>query len=248
MLGEITNACPRFHVIGAGRGGTSLLASLLNMHPSIDMGFELFAQDILMDSEAICDIADPLQQRFSRYLAACSAVASDSAALGRLWGNKITTEQIFSAIILSDYSIHETDPLERVFNQILDNQLIVFILRDGRSCVSSKMSRAGLPLEEACDRWLFSVRCWQFLEQRSFPTWIIRFEDLIRNPIQVLEGICNQLDVPYDPIMLTGTSSDHLLPEYRQNGFDLTRLQEITLPADGLERIRSALLLAGYGV
>lgn len=237
---------PRFHVIGAGRSGTSLLASLLNMHPSIDVGFELYAQEILMGCQVSHEAADPLHDRFSLYLSACSSAASESAALGRLWGNKITTEQIHAAIEASSGDPQSAHSLDRVFNQILADQLIIFILRDGRNCVMSKMKRAGLSLEQACDRWLFSVRCWQCLERRTLPTLIIRFEDLVANPVRVLEVTCNRLDITYDPLMLRGTSSEHLLPEYRQEGFDLTRLQKITIPPHGLDRIKSSLLLTGY--
>lgn len=237
---------PRFHIIGAGRGGTSLLASLLNMHPSIDVGFELYAQEILMNPRISHDEIDPLQNRFSSYLAACDVISSESVACGRLWGNKITTEHIFAAISESGCSSRITHSLDRVFNEFLGDELIIFILRDGRNCVSSKMNRAGLSLEEACDRWLFSVRCWQCLERCTANALIIRFEHLVADPVRVLETICNRINIAYDPLMLDGTSSEHLLPEYRQNGFDLTRLKQISLPPSGFDRIRSSLLLAGY--
>ena len=34
-------------VLGAGRSGTSLLAAMLDQHPGIEMGLELFANDTL---------------------------------------------------------------------------------------------------------------------------------------------------------------------------------------------------------
>jgi hypothetical protein len=237
---------PVFHVIGAGRGGTSLLASLLNMHPSVDVGFERYAQDILMNCEMPSDAVDPVEHRLGMYLAACSVDACASAALGRLWGNKITTEQIYTAILASDHHRVRVQSLDFFFNQLLADQLIVFILRDGRSCVSSKMNRAGLSLEEACVRWMFSVRCWELMGRRASPTLIIRFEDLVRHPVEVLKGICHQLGIAYQPTMLSGTTSEHLLPEYRQAGFDLSRLQEVCLPPFGEAMIRSDLLKTGY--
>lgn len=237
---------PVFHVIGAGRGGTSLLASLLNMHPSVDVGFERYAQDILMNCEMPSDGVDPVEHRLGLYLAACSVDAYASAASGHLWGNKITTEQIHAAILAKDDHRDCVQSLDYFFNQLLADQLIVFVLRDGRSCVSSKMNRAGLSLEEACDRWMFSVQCWEFLGRRSDPTVIIQFEDLVRHPVEVLKGICHQLGIVYQPIMLSGTASEHLLPEYRQAGFDLSRLQGVSLPPFGEAMIRSDMLKTGY--
>jgi hypothetical protein len=216
------------------------------MHPSVDVGFERYAQDILMNCEMPSDGVDTVEHRLGVYLAACSVDACASAASGHLWGNKITTEQIRAAILAEDDHRDCDQSLDYFFNQLLAEQLIVFILRDGRSCVSSKMNRAGLSLEEACDRWMFSVRCWEFLSRRSDPTVIIQFEDLVRHPVEVLKGICHQLGIVYQPIMLSGTASEQLLPEYRQAGFDLSRLQEVSLPPFGEAMIRSDLLKTGY--
>ena len=236
---------PSFHIVGAGRGGTSLLAALLDSHPSIDVGFELYSQELLMTSEMPCGVSDAVRYRVDLYLDACSRDASVSFEYGRLWGNKITTEHIHAAIsVPGGFDVDRQ--LGIFFNELLADQLIVFILRDGRSCVASKMKRAGLSLEAACERWMFSVRCWDFLRRRSMPTVILRFEDLLVQPVKALEEVCTRLGVSYQASMLSGTSSERLLPEYRQEGFDLTRLQEISVSPPGYALLRSDLLRTGY--
>lgn len=237
---------PSFHIVGAGRGGTSLLAALLDSHPSIDVGFERYAQELLMTSEMPRGVSDAVRYRVDMYLDACSKDASISFENGRLWGNKITTEQIHAAISVPG-SCGDTDQhLGIFFNELLADQLIVFILRDGRSCVASKMKRAGLSLEAACERWIFSVRCWDFLRRRSMPTAILRFEDILVQPVKALEEVCAHLGVAYQASMLSGTSSERLLPEYRQEGFDLTRLQEISVSPPGYALLQPDLLRTGY--
>jgi hypothetical protein len=242
-------ATPRFHVLGAGRGGTSLLAALLDAHPALEVGFERHAVSYLMGEAIAPGGPQPLHQRLATYLKACRGDAAAAAAEGRIWGNKITTEQVFGLeTAWQQESAPPPDLLDVVFNGYLKDQLIVFVLRDGRSCALSKMRRAGLPLAEACRRWQLSVRCWEVLQRRPFPTLCLRFEDLLAQPQATLTPICSQLGLAFDPAMLAGTGSDRLLPEYRRDGFDLSRAADTDLPAEGLALIADDLLACGYGV
>lgn len=241
-------AAPRFHVVGAGRGGTSLLAALLDAHPALEVGFERHAPTCLMGEAIAPGGPQPLHRRLSAYLQACRGDAGAAAAEGRIWGNKITTEQVFALeTARQQESVPPPDLLDVLFNGYLKDQLIVFVLRDGRSCALSKMRRAGLTLAEACERWQLSVRCWEFLQRRPFPTICLRFEDLLARPQELLTPICAQLGLAFDPAMLAGTGSERLLPEYRRDGFDLSRATDIDLPAEGLALIAGDLQRCGYG-
>jgi hypothetical protein len=78
-----------FMVAGAGRGGTSLLAAVLDANPHLEVHLE-FGTLILYEEGATR--YGPARDRISAWRAACESEAAGSAA--RRWGNKVTTEQI----------------------------------------------------------------------------------------------------------------------------------------------------------
>ena len=86
-----------FLVIGAGRGGTSLLAGLLDQHPRLEVGFEKFSVKYLMGRSlrlrAFGRRQRLLADRTGAFRRAC--LAESQRFPGLLWGNKITTEQLY---------------------------------------------------------------------------------------------------------------------------------------------------------
>jgi hypothetical protein len=117
-----------FLVVGAGGGGTSLIAALLDSHPSLDVALETHTATLL-------DAESSPQERLRRFKADCrrSATCSDAP----IWGYKLTTEQI--------HALGENTGVEPLglFFGAFEEVPVVFILRDGRSCVESKVRRAG---------------------------------------------------------------------------------------------------------
>ena len=79
-------------VIGAGRGGTSLLAACLDGHPKITMRSEFMSTEVLVgDNFPVSLISRLSEERLARFRALCD---EDRARhLGKIWGNKLTTEQ-----------------------------------------------------------------------------------------------------------------------------------------------------------
>ena len=65
-----------FLVIGAGRGGTSLLAGLLDSHPLIEVGFELHSIDTLMRRNISYDSTNIFHERVSSFIHLCDESAS----------------------------------------------------------------------------------------------------------------------------------------------------------------------------
>ena len=238
-----------FLIVGAGRGGTSLLAALLDAHPALEVGLEHASVDCLMGKSLPVDFqsGDPSRlahDRIAAFLACCSEEARRHP--GKLWGNKITTEQIYG---LEDHN--EVNParpinvLEVFFDDVLAAVPVIFIIRDGRTCVRSKMARTGQPLETACARWRYSVRVLDHLRSRRRAFYWLRYEDLVGEPEATLDGLCRFLGLRYDERMLRGTSTTKLLPEYRRAGLDPTILGLegvpegcVTLIEDDLRRYR----------
>ena len=235
----------KFLIVGAGRGGTSLLAALLDHHGALEVGFERFAVDLLMGKKVRSNPRTIYRTRVDAFLGAC--IQEAGRCRDRIWGNKITTEQLFG---LEDHNTANPDEpldvLENFFNIDLSGIRVLFILRDGRTCVRSKMARTGQTLELACDRWLYSVTVYRFLKSRRDRSLCIKFEDLLQNPVEISNDICRFLGIGYRDSMLAGVGSDKMLPEYRQTSFDTSKLQLDAVPPGCLERIREGLEYCGY--
>jgi hypothetical protein len=235
-----------FLILGAGRGGTSLLAGLLDQHSGVEVGFELFSIDCLMGQGLQTHGEDSMiAQRVQAFRSACQQEALRFP--GKLWGNKITTEQLAG---LEDHKLaNPTDPVRIVdyfFHQGLPDVKIVFILRDGRTCVRSKINRTGQSVELACARWNFSVDVYRFLQTRHSNTICLKYEDLLAQPMACLEAVCAFLGLAYEPGMLSGTDNAKMLPDYRQPGLDTSKLHLDNIP-DGIDRlIAENLAYCGY--
>lgn len=234
-----------FLIVGAGRGGTSLISGLLDYHSQLDVGLELFSAACLMGKDFSSEGADLFDRRTDRFISRCNDKAQRSAALW--WGNKITTEQIYG---LEDANIlhphNDIDVLEGFFCKKLQHIKILFILRDARSCIRSKANRTGQPLQQAAQRWKYSVQCYRFLRTRHANNLCITFEDLLKSPEATLRSVCDFLGVAYESDMLSGTQNSKMLPEYQQTGIDASKAKAEDLPANILEMIAEDLRDCGY--
>lgn len=236
----------QFLIIGAGRGGTSLLAGLLDHHPQLEVGFEQFSAAYLMGRELqVTDSNNLIGERVQHFRTACLQEASHFS--GKIWGNKITTEQLFG---LEDHNStnpeKSVDILDYFFHQVFPTIKIIFILRDGRTCVRSKVARTGQSIELACKRWKFSVDVYKFLKQQHKNNLCLRYENLVGNPIPTLQSICSFLGVSYNESMLTGTDNAKMLPEYRQSQLDANKLILDEFVPDYYKEIEEELRYCGY--
>jgi len=234
----------KFLIIGAGRGGSSLLSGLLDSHSQLEVGFELFAIKYLMGKSFLDRIFQRkrfiIHDRTAAFKDAC--IRESKKFPGKLWGDKITTEQIFG---LEDHNIanpkEKVDIIDFFFRKSMYDIKTIFILRDGRTCVRSKVKRTGQPFVLACERWNFSVQVYRYLKE-SHNNITVKFEELLKNPCQVLENICSFLSIPFEKKMLEGTRNKKMLPEYQKDTFDLSKIElknisdeDFTLIKDGLK-------------
>ena len=77
---------------------------------------------------------------------------------------------------------------------------VVFIVRDGRGTVWSKMRRTGISVDDAARHWVRTTRAMLALRRVLGPqrsTWI-RYEDLCADPRLVVNGIAEQLGLASD--------------------------------------------------
>jgi hypothetical protein len=135
--------------------------------------------------------------------------------------------------------------IDRFFAEMGDLKR-VFILRDGRTCVRSKMQRVGLSVEEACRRWQFSVRVFEAVRSDLASGIAVRYEDLVLNPVDTLGPVCRFLGVSFGHCMLEGTNNEKMRVEYRQESFDRSKLALDDIPAGTFELIEPDLRACGY--
>jgi hypothetical protein len=214
-----------FHIFGAGRGGTSLIAGLLDAHPECEVSFERWSVPFLMNG------GEPAS-RVQAYLVACRS--DEIASPKRVWGHKTTTEQIAAAGDTSEF-IAATRDIPAIF-----------ILRDGRTCIASKVRRTGQPIEQAIERWRFSIHFWEMLRSSGQTLLTIKMEELIISPEATLTRACEFLNLPFHAAMLQGTRSDRMLPEYRRQGFDESAISLPAADPSWLPKIAAELEAAGY--
>lgn len=223
-----------------------MLAGLLDYHSSLEVGMELFALDCLMGRKI--KSKDPRRiysDRTDAFMKACVRMAKKHAKC--IWGNKITTEQFMG---LEDHNTNnqgqELHIFDTFFNHTFKKQKIVFILRDGRSCVNSKVKRTGQPIENACRKWSYSVEMYRFLKNCHRNNRCIKFEDLLADTESVLSDICDYLGIEYQAQMSKGVENTKMIIEYRSKGIDLGRTRDVSLPKRYLAMIQQDLEHCGY--
>lgn len=237
MLAKLRNKF-RILVIGPGRGGTSLVASLLGAHPKLSIGLEEFAFDFLLGKSLSAD-EDTLESRVEGFLKACRQKAAHANAR---WGNKITTEQLEA--LMETASREEVN--KAVLKDIIGKRKVIFIVRDGRSTVHSKMMRTNMEYHEAVKRYKNSVEWLKLFKAKAPNFYIIRFEELLLRPEEQLRALCQYLELKFDETMLQGTANKALLEDYQQKSINR---EKAGIPPSALaytEDLREQLEYLGY--
>lgn len=225
-------------VIGPGRGGTSLVASLLDAHPKLNIGLEEFAFDYLLGKSLTAE-EDSLEGRVEGFVKNCRKMAEAGKVT---WGNKITTEQLEH--LLETASREEVN--QTVLREIIGRKKVIFVLRDGRSTVHSKMIRASHSYEEALARWKNSVDWLKLLKKNAPSFYSLRFEELLLRPEEQLRALCQYLNLPYAEEMMQGTESQKMLAEYRQKALDRQKAQIPPSALSYTDDMREELQYLGY--
>jgi hypothetical protein len=214
---EMSASQSPFFVIGIGRGGTSLLAACFAGHPRVVMKNEFNTIRILVgDDFPVLSTARLIDDRLTAFRATCDEDASHHP--GKVWGNKITTEQIGGLEEHNMLNSPGVDAVER-FLEALAGYRIVFIMRHAASCIESKVRRTGQPFVRAAIGWCYGVRVFERLTELGGITCWCRYEDLIVDPRTTLEGLCRSLGLNFDENMLAQTSNGLLMQEYQHGRF-----------------------------
>jgi len=235
----------KFLLLGAGRGGTSLLMALLDSHSKLEVASEFATQSHLMGRGFNCQTSDIFSERVTAFHLECVERAKQTSNM--VWGNKITTEQLLGLEDHNSLNIdNQIDIMRSFFLDVYKDYKKIFILRDGRSCVSSKVNRTGQSMSMACKRWNYSVSVYQFLNTFDENSTSVKFEYLLKRPDAELNKICKFLDLEFEDEMLNGVLSDKLMPEYQHGGFITEKAKIKKLPEEYFALIEPQLKACGY--
>jgi len=238
-----------FHIVGAGRGGTSLIGGLIDTHPDCEVHFEEFSMNFLMgrawtDAENVTDPVLRAKARIANFVEACEARAA--AFPEKLWGHKTTTEQIGRIGSATGHDLgNDTDALD-IFIDSVAHVPTIFILRDGRTCVRSKVSRTGQPIESAIQGWKYSLRVMDAFRARATDLLVVKFEELITQPEATMRKVLAFLGVSYTPVVLPGPANQKLNPDYRYNFFGVSKILIEQDTPDWIDDVRKELIANGY--
>ena len=188
------------------------MASLLGSHPKLTIGLEEHAFDFLLGKSLTAD-KDSLESRVDGFLKACRQRA---ALAPTKWGNKITTEQLEA--LLETAAREEVN--KAVLKELVGKRKVVFVVRDGRSTVHSKVVRTDMAYEEAVKRYKNSIEWLKLFKAKAPSFYTIRFEELLLRPEEQLRALCQYLDMPYDEAMLQGTDNQAMLEDYQQKSIN----------------------------
>ena len=225
-------------LVGAARGGTTLLANLVGAYPEIEIFHERFTQGkaSYADTFGRTRGTQELQRAFVRYL------PRDLKQANARWGVKICT-----------YHWRRED-YDR-FLAAFPRTQVVFVLRDGRDVLISMLKRSKIfrTPEQCAARWLESVQVYDYLCNK-LPRQLLSFhyEDLVLTPAKQMETICAFLGVTFrvellDPQTWPRHGSYAIAPVTAEKAGKWRTEGVPPLPVDLSSQFAASLARLGYG-
>ena len=243
LQADIAGSKFQFLILGVGRSGTSLLAGLLDSHSQLEIGFERYGDECLRGKDLPENKKTMFFDRVSSFFDRCIEEANHSEKA--IWGNKITSEQLAGLNKHNLFNTPAIDVLDTFFNSLVPSLKVIYLLRDGRSCVASKLKRTPQSLEQACKSWILGVETYHFLQSRP-NTLFLRYEDLLQDPVNVLTQACSFIGVEFESCMLGGTMNEKMLGTYRRNGIDSVKAKIVDTNHPCVPLIEAELRSCGY--
>lgn len=195
-------------VLGASRGGTTLLATVLGAHP-----------DIACLDEDLSGAFDLIVGGKIKGLKLC---VPNHVELDRRWRPVFTPGLWFGASRKSLFMNRQPKSRRSIRDLMAlgDTQCVV-VLRDPRAVIGSIARRENRTRTVGAYRWTRTVEVAEALYRESGrPLVVVDFDRLVRDPEAVIRGLCDCLDVAHAPSMLTAPSLNSRYPEA---DFDATR-------------------------
>ena len=207
---------------GAGSSGNTLLARMFNRHPEVFCGPEMS----LFNKRRIFGDFHTVQRKLPQWLwrgLPTDGYSQYTRFIPR-YENGLLTREILARYASESQTLREfvdriqvrclTESGKRILAEktpsdvycfrelatLYPNCLLIHAVRDGRDVICSQMKR-GFNLFEAASIWLYNVACG--IGCRDLPNYIeVRYEELVKEPVAILQHVCNRASIGYDPCML----------------------------------------------
>ena len=218
-----------FFILGFGRSGTTLLASMLSMNKNIYIPPELKG---LYTFPKTIKYYGNLSNEFNLDL-----FVNDFATLHQMKifdmkldtdsfkrklkergiNNRNIVECFYETILeqsdrerIGDKTIRHTLYLPMI-NELFPEAKIVHLMRDGRDCaVSHKRISANYDVYLAASRWKeFNEVLLDFGKKNRERYFFIKYEEFIQQPEDILKNVCTFLDEPYSEDLLNYSESGY---------------------------------------
>lgn len=101
--------------------------------------------------------------------------------------------------------------LQRI-SKVFPRARYIFLVRDGRDCVSSYMQSLGYGEREAAFRWRDANKiCLKFFKEMPAERWVhVRYEDLVTDPEKTCRAICAFLGIEFFADMIASNQDVYL--------------------------------------
>ena len=212
---------PNFFIVGSQRSGTTLLRLMLNTHSQIGIPEEGgFLSPYLKKSlyHNIKTLRDKEKRIFLNYIKNDLQFKKWDCDIDEsvLFNNDITCKQAIGSIYWSFCQKHgncicgdKTPKFIRklpVLTKAYPSSKFIYIVRDGRDTflsLKNKNHHSAKSIEIAAFEW--RIKNWlavTTLKSCKERLLILRYEDLVTDPVAKLSDICKFLDVPYEENMV----------------------------------------------
>jgi len=225
MMGELSSKYPLFFIVGRGRSGTTLLRLLLDTHPSISVAPEAqfimnlygkYAGVTKWDDDRILAFYNDLwlekrlddwnlnRERLRQDLLACGCRASFADLCRIVYANYAAIQGKGDAVLLGDKNNHYALFVKELM-ALFPEAKFIHIVRDPRDTIVSYQSvrfDAGSTCALAY-RWnRYNQEILKYSNEYPDRFILVRYEDLVMDPVHHLGRICSFLGVDYNPVML----------------------------------------------
>lgn len=220
------------YIIGAERSGTTLLRLILNNHSKICIPpeakiFDLlnykfgnrtdsFSKEILLDElynvplfetwelskEKLDELLEKKDYKLLGFIDEIYSIYSyKKKPNSYYWGDKTPANTL----------------LIKEIKQLFPHSKIIYIYRDGRDVTKSRLGLWEDNVHKSAFYWNNCISQWKSAMVAGVNMYIVKFEDLVINPIEEIKGVMQFLDLDYEPQQLNYyKKSDKFIPIEQQ--------------------------------
>ncbi len=223
---------PSFFVVGYPRSGTTLLASLLNRHSKVSIPAETQFYRVFLEDPKLEKISDTydLLSFYCDYprIKDLNLCVADFDSYQDLIKNNIRNLLSVSLRIVAEKRSKtisgEKSPAhllywESIIQDYPDAKFIC-IVRDGRDCINSNIQQKWTsqnPFKHAAEWGVYAKAYEELCSTHSDKVYLVKFEDLLADTENVLNGICKFIGCEFESDQLNSTSDDTTVPVWEMD-------------------------------